>query len=250
MSNEHRHDGSAASVSPSVQADGVARAQLSQLFFASLDGSLPARSVTPGVCYCCKTAIATGPRNTVFLAWRHVYAGNMRDIALSVSRDGGTNFGQPVRVSEDKWQIDGCPEDGPTMVVDESGTAHVVWPTVVTTSGGPTKALFHASTRDGRSFTARAPVPTEGHAYHPQLALGPDGTLGLTWEIAVAGGGRKVAFATGRPDSTGRVTFSRRGVADQPGTYPTLVPLRSGVWLRASTVRNADTSDVKLDQIP
>src|SRR4029077_18414069 len=40
--------------------DGVAMAQKSKLYVASLDGSIAPRAVTGGVCYCCKTAIATG----------------------------------------------------------------------------------------------------------------------------------------------------------------------------------------------
>ena len=76
----------------------------SQLYVASLDGSVAPKGVTGGVCYCCKTAIAAGPANSLYLAWRHVYPGNMRDIAFTVSRDGGKSFAPPVRVSEDKWQ--------------------------------------------------------------------------------------------------------------------------------------------------
>ena len=43
------------------------------------------QGVTGGVCYCCKTAIAAGPADTLYLAWRHVYPGNMRDMAFTVS---------------------------------------------------------------------------------------------------------------------------------------------------------------------
>jgi hypothetical protein len=34
-------------------------------------------------------------------------------------------------VSEDGWQINGCPDDGPSMAVDGSNRAHRIWPTVV-----------------------------------------------------------------------------------------------------------------------
>ena len=59
-------------------ADGVARAQLSKLFFARLNDPSAARSIAPGVCYCCKTSIASGPDGTIVAAWRHVYPGNVR----------------------------------------------------------------------------------------------------------------------------------------------------------------------------
>ena len=36
-------------------------------------------------------------------------------------RDGGRRFDPLVRVSEDKWELNGCPEDGPTLAVDQAG---------------------------------------------------------------------------------------------------------------------------------
>ena len=50
------------------------------------------RPITGGVCYCCKTALAVGRPGSVFAAWRHVYPGNLRDIAFSMSRDGGRTY--------------------------------------------------------------------------------------------------------------------------------------------------------------
>jgi hypothetical protein len=71
--------------------DGAARAQLSKLYFSQLDdaagGSEAAgRAIAAGVCYCCKTALAAGADGSIFAAWRHVYPGNIRDIAFTVSR--------------------------------------------------------------------------------------------------------------------------------------------------------------------
>ena len=43
--------------------DGVAMAQKSKLFFASLDGAAAPRAVTGGVCYCCKTALVSDRRS-------------------------------------------------------------------------------------------------------------------------------------------------------------------------------------------
>src|SRR5262249_9803663 len=98
--------------------DGVAMAQKSKLFVASLDGAVPPHAVTGGVCYCCKTALAVGGDGAVYAAWRHVYPGNLRDIAFAASRDGGRTFSAPVRVSEDRWMLEGCPDDGPAIAID------------------------------------------------------------------------------------------------------------------------------------
>ena len=49
----------------------------------------------------------------------------------------------------------------------------------LTENGGPVKALFHAVSTDGRSFTPRVRLPTQGQANHPQLAIRPDGRVGV-----------------------------------------------------------------------
>lgn len=206
-SSGHAH-GTAHEAAP--RADGVARAQLSQLFIGATDGSLPARSLARGVCYCCKTSLASGPGGAVYAAWRHVYDGNQRDIAFAASVDGGRTFRAPARVSHDRWQIDGCPENGPALAVD--GTrVHVVWPTLVTERGRETLKLFHASTTDGRSFSPRAAVPVSGQAYHPQAAAGRGGSLTVVWDEVATGGRRIKVWQGGRAIDLGA------------GIYPTIV---------------------------
>jgi len=249
MATEHHHgSGSSPMPSPAPQ-DGVAMAQLSQLYVTSLDAEIPPRAVTGGVCYCCKTALAAGPANSLYLAWRHVYPGNMRDIAFTVSRDGGKSFTAPVRVSEDRWQIEGCPDDGPTMVVDGQGRVHVVWPSVVTERGGPVKALFHAMSRDGKTFTSRERIPTEGQANHPQLAVDANGTLAVVWDESGTGT-RRLASATGRVDSGNRVHFERGIQSQEIGTYPVVVATGGGTWVQAWTSGQPDRSIIRISRLP
>ncbi|MBM3777528.1 MAG: exo-alpha-sialidase [Acidimicrobiia bacterium] len=161
-------------------ADAVARAQGSSLYHG---GATAARELTKGVCYCCKTAVAVSGRRVV-AAWRHVYAGSIRDIAFIASRDGGATFGTPFRIRRDGWRIDGCPEDGPALGIDASGVAHAVWPTLV---AGPTpyKALFYAATQDDRTFTGYAQVTRAGRtAEHPDLVVTGD-TVAIVWDERV-----------------------------------------------------------------
>ena len=62
---------------------------------------------------------ASSTRGTdVFVVWRHLFPGGVRDIAVARSTDGGRTFGAPVRVSDDNWKIDACPDDGPSMAID------------------------------------------------------------------------------------------------------------------------------------
>jgi hypothetical protein len=207
--------------------DGAAMAQMSDLYFADLGVAAPA-PVTAGVCYCCKTAIVPGADGEVHLAWRHVYAGNLRDIAFTSRPPGAAGFRDPVRVSEDRWMLQGCPDDGPAMALDRNDRIHIVWPTVVEEEGPPAKVLFHASTDDRRSFTARTALPVRGQANHPHLTANSDGSLTAVWD-EVRDGERRIVIARGTVHAGGRVEFHRDEIDDRTGVYP----------VTASTARHA-----------
>jgi hypothetical protein len=229
--------------------DGVAIARKSALYHASIrapasgasraPGSPPARSkpdmpngavtereITSGVCYCCKTAAAARPDGTLFTAWRQVYPGNIRDIAFSVSGDAGRSFSPPVRVSTDDWAINGCPDDGPAIVVDGLGTAHVVWPTVVD-GQQPQGAIFYASTRDGRAFTPRYRIATLGSQKpeHPQIAIDGGGRIVAAWDELIGdmrvAAIREVRRGPSAATSLGPIVrLSER----EPASYPVVAP--------------------------
>jgi hypothetical protein len=170
--------------------DGGDMAQFSSLYYSTGTGE---RELARSVCYCCKVAFAAGTDGSLFAAWRHVYTGNIRDIAFAASRDGGRTFSAPSRVSEDNWQLAGCPDDGPAMALGD-GIVHLVWPTVI---GGetPQGALFYASTRDGRTFTPRQRIATLGgpKPSHPQIVAGTNGRLLAAWDEVVDGVRRAAA---------------------------------------------------------
>ena len=215
-----------------MPADGAARAQLSKLYFGRVDGSDSPRAIASGVCYCCKTAIATAPDGSIYAAWRHVYPGNTRDIAFTVSRDSGRTFLAPLRVSDDRWVLDGCPENGPAMAIDRSNRVHLVWPTIVagsTPGSEPTLALFHATSADGRHFSTRERIPTEGLPRHPELAIDSTGALIAVWDEQ-ENGTRRVVLARAAPNGAGPVRFTRDILAGAgTNVYPALVPVADGV---------------------
>ena len=158
----------------------------------------------------------------MFAAWRHVYPGNLRDIAFSMSRDGGRTYSEPIRVHEDQWQLNGCPDDGPAMVVDADERVHIVWPTVVLEKGEPVKALFHSSSPDGRGFGTRTRIPTRGFGNHPQVALAADGSLVVAWD-ELADGSRHIGLARGVVDRSGLIELTRmplEGEQSPVGVYP------------------------------
>ena len=209
----HTHGASAAS------SDGVEMAQRSALYASVVGRPDSVRTITNGVCYCCKTAMIIGTDGTVFVAWRHVFPGGIRDIAAAVSKDGGNTFSAPVKVSDDRWKLNACPDDGPALAIDTGGRLHVVWPTMVKSAAGTdTLGLFHATSSDGKTFTARERVPTEGLPHHPQITASADGGIVVAWD-ETTGGLRRVAFARA-PASGGTLTRLPQ-VAD--GSYPVAV---------------------------
>lgn len=221
--------------------------QASQLFVAALDGS-PAHAIARGVCYCCRTALVAS-EGSVYAAWRHVYADNHRDIAFAMSRDEGRTFSAPVRVSDDNWQINGCPENGPAIALDRQRRVHVVWPTRVQTGASETLALFHAVSVDGTSFSPRARIPTSGVAYHPRLISATDGSFVVAWDEA-AGGERRVRLARGIPDRSGMVTFRPLdigGAAD--GRYPAIAATPTHLIV-AWTMRRSEATRIAVARVP
>ena len=215
----HEHNG---------EHDGVAMAQRSSLYYASAAGA--ERELFKGVCYCCKTALAIGPDGHLHAAWRHVFANNMRDIAYTVSRDGGKTFAPLTRVHEDKWSINGCPDDGPAIAIDRAGTVHLVWPTVL---NGEEGALMYSTSSNGRPFAAPVRVPTLGSPKpsHPQIAAGADGRVMIAWDEVVGGvrtaAGRHISIRNGKLEFGDVVTF-----ADGSSSYPVLAATPRG-WVAA-----------------
>lgn len=206
--------------------DGVAMAQRSGLYYASsAGGAASERELFKGVCYCCKTAMATGPDGTLYAAWRHVFAGNFRDMGFTASRDGGKTFAPLVRVNQDGWSINGCPDDGPAMAVDARGAVHLVWPTV---SGGTEGALLYAVSRDGRSFATPIRVPTLGSPKpsHPQIAIDGQGRVVVAWD-EVRGGIRGAAF--NRMTAAGTFGAPQAFGTSGPSSYPVLAATATGV---------------------
>ena len=217
------------------------------------DGRIFENLIATGVCFCCKTAVAVDSRGTVYAAWRHIFPGSMRDIAFAKSTDEGRRFDPLVRVSDDKWELNGCPEDGPTLAVDQAGLIHIAWATVMQDRDG-VKALFYATSRDGKSFSPRARLPVAEGATpgHPQLALTADGGVAIVWDELVAGL-RRVSFTR----------VSREGVFERPqllsgdesASYPVIVSVDRGVlvaWTsRSSSAKSAvEPSVIKMRRMP
>ena len=82
----------------------------------------PNRRVSIGeVCPCCRTALVSGTDGSLYIAWRTVLPGNIRDIVVARSTDGGATWSAARRVHADDWVFEACPHAGPALAVDSSG---------------------------------------------------------------------------------------------------------------------------------
>ena len=207
-----------------------------QLMSNSLVGGA-ATSIAKGVCYCCKTSFVSAG-NSLYGVWRHVYDDNERDIAFTTSHDDGRTFSAPVRVSVDNWHIDGCPENGPAIAVDRTRTVHVVWPTSPDGKNGTQLTLFYARSVDGKRFSERVHLPTDGPAAHVQIIMMPDGKPMVAWD-EVVNGTRRLARARMKGNEFVRVntpsTTSDEG-------WPVMAAVGNGIltaWVSGTGVGNS-----------
>ena len=149
--------------------------------------------VADNVCFCCKTGVAAHGSD-VFVVWRHLFPGGVRDIAIARSADSGRTFGAPVRVSADDWKIDACPDDGPALAIDGGGAIYVAWPTLLQ-GASPHMAIFETVSRDGgATFSPRTRVDaSETGASHPRIAVSGSGARSIVWD-EIAAEGRRVMY--------------------------------------------------------
>jgi len=199
------------------------------------DGTRLESSVAANVCFCCKTSVTTAPHGVVYVAWRHIYPVNLRDMAVASSTDGGRAFSQPVRVSEDGWQLEGCPEDGPSIAADPAGTLHIAWPTIVDKNASRKGVFYSYSTDGGRTFAPRSRMDTDEdvtNASHPQVAV-VDGRVAVVWDESRPAGprirlrliGSSQGSGAWRPDFVPAITFSEPG----PTSYPAVAATANGL---------------------
>jgi hypothetical protein len=219
-SHEHHESGTASSAQPAAHAP-----MRQDIYHAIWRGNeAPVETaVATNVCFCCKTAIVSRGQD-VFVAWRHLFPGGIRDIAVARSTDGGASFSAPVRVSEDNWKIDACPDDGPAMAIDASNALHVVWPTLAHDPSGDRMAIFETSSTDGgATFAPRRRVDSAmASSAHPRLAVGADGPA-VVWD-ELANGERRAWIRLG--------TGSAEPITGEPSaTYPAIAATARGFVL-------------------
>jgi len=150
----------------------------------------------------------TAAGDPVALTWRRVFPGDVRDMVLAISRDGGRTFGDPALVSADHWKINACPHRGGAVGLDAKGRVYMSWYTegrdirpdlrfAVSPDGrrfGPPKRLHTSATSipdqarmavdpagRARTLSPIRVLSTAIKAYAPDIAFAPDGDFLVAW---------------------------------------------------------------------
>jgi len=139
------------------------------------------RRVLSDVCECCRTSLQIDTAGRILLSYRTVPpSGPMfRDIIVAVSNNGGQTFAKTV-VSQDQWEINGCPVAGPGLTVNHQGEIAVVWFATV----GERAGLYYAhSANHGVSFSPRRLLDADQKlGKHAQLVSQAEDKVVVAWD--------------------------------------------------------------------
>jgi hypothetical protein len=170
---------------------------------ASTDGgrSFGAGVVVDGeVCPCCRTSLAAGPDGTLYVAWRKVFAGDVRDVVVARRAPGAAGFSAPRRVHADGWVFPGCPHAGPSLAVDGAGRVHVAWYT-----GTPGRQGLWYAAADGATLRFGEAMPLLTGEWVPpsqaHVSAGADGAW-IAWEDRRE---QEAKLLLGRVDGAGKL---------------------------------------------
>ena len=138
--------------------------------------------VDENTCVCCRTSLTTGPDRTLYVAWRKILPGDLRETVVARSTDGGQTFTAPVIVGQDRWVFPGCPHRPASIGTDRLGRLYVVW---YTEGVDEAPAVFLAYSDDrGDTFSPKQKLNLSKGTFpdHPQMAVDPEGRLVIVWE--------------------------------------------------------------------
>jgi hypothetical protein len=193
----------------------------------------PSVVVASDACPCCRTSLAAGPDGSLYLAWRQVFAGDVRDVVVARAEPGTLRFGTPVRVHEDGWVFPGCPHAGPSVAVDRAGGVHVAW---YTGREGRQGLWYAASPDGGRSFGAPRALVSGAWVPPSQARLATAGDrVWATWDDRR---GKQKVLSLATMDSHGRahpvLQAPHAGIAPAIGVRGSQALL---AWLDGQAVR-------------
>ncbi len=138
--------------------------------------------VDENTCVCCRTSMTSSSDGTLYVAWRKILPGDLRETVVARSTDGGRTFAAPVIVGHDRWVFPGCPHRPASVGTDRQGRLYVVW---YTEGSDETPSIYLAYSDDkGETFSPKQKLNLSKGTFpdHPQMAVDPEGRLIIVWE--------------------------------------------------------------------
>ena len=175
----------------------------------SSDGALVEDAlVDPLVCDCCQTDVATGSLGPV-LVYRNRTEKEVRDIYAALAVDGAWQPGDPV--SNDGWEIPGCPVNGPAVAASGQLVA-----TAWFTMAGDVPKLRFARSRDG------------GKTFAPAVELDSGAPVGRVDVVLLEGGDAIVSWLRDSKPGEGQLVIRRIPMKGDLGPIETVAIAGTG----------------------
>lgn len=171
-------------------------------------------------CECCRLAMTLAD-NLPVLAFRKIYPGMERDHAL-VRLSSLDTFEPAERVTFQRWQLNGCPEQGPALL-QEGERLHFVW--------FDQGQLYYKQSVGGK-WTAPQAFGQKG-GEHPDL-LAADGVLYRVWR-QYAKGAMRVFVQMSQDQGVSWSEDMPLAATENGSDYPYLVQDKLGVWVTWKT---------------
>ncbi|WP_438481418.1 hypothetical protein [Oleiharenicola lentus] len=165
--HSHAHDHAATSSEPAMK--------LNSCLLAPDGTTLREWTVDPDVCTCCQTTLTTLDGDRVFVAYRGHTPGEIRDNHHAIF--DGTTWGAPQALFNDRWQIAGCPVNGPASAARGKALA-VAW---FTAAEGHARVRAKFSTDGGATFGAMHRIDLGQPMGRIDVAMLADGSAVITW---------------------------------------------------------------------
>ena len=191
--------------------------------------------LTQGTCVCCRLAMDLDQHALPILMWRHVFEKNTRDHGFLTMKN--QQQANPIkRVSFEKWQVDGCPHQGPSMVREKIGgnsnRVHMAWFNNASDASG----LFYSySDNNGadmskvNNFATKTQLPEHPFLSRKIVANGTNSLLQLVWR-EYNGNAHQIKYQS---SATGDIWSESRVIATavKQVDYPYILQHPSGSYL-------------------
>lgn len=214
-----------------------------QLRTARLDAGGPTPSVVldERVCECCQTdAALTGAGPIV--VYRDRDPTEVRDIAVVRATSDG--WSQPTTLHADRWQIHGCPVNGPAVAAEGNDVA-VAW---FTAAEGVPRVLVAFSNDSGTSFASPIEIDGDKPSGRVDVVLGPSGDAYVSW-MGTAGEEAEIRLRRVAPKGDlGQVRRIATTTVKRSAGMPRMVRYRHDLLM--TWVEDVEPSRVRVGVVP